>query len=78
MMLVAGCEPIEEVSRFVLDWAMDAPMHKVVLRGEVPEVPSWLRESLGWAASSTPKWDTLAEPSLERAVIDGNGVRAHA
>ena len=27
-------------------------MHKVVLRGEVPEVPSWLRESLGWAATS--------------------------
>jgi tRNA (mo5U34)-methyltransferase len=61
MMHVAGCEPIDEVSRFVLDWAIDDPMHKVVLRGRVPEDPTWLRVSREVAEVTEPKWKTNAE-----------------
>lgn len=39
-MVVAGFEPIEEVSRFVLD-ALGHRNHKVVLRGTAAENPSW-------------------------------------
>ncbi len=40
MMVVAGFEPITEVSRFVLD-ALGSKNHKVVLRGVAAENPSW-------------------------------------
>lgn len=40
MMLTAGFEPIEEVSRFVLD-ALGHRNHKVVLKGTAAENPSW-------------------------------------
>ncbi len=61
MMSVAGCESIEEVARFVLDWKVDDPMHKVVLRGHVSTDPLWLRTHRDWAASTSPKWKSAAE-----------------
>jgi tRNA (mo5U34)-methyltransferase len=60
-MNVAGCESIEEVSRFVLDWRVDDPMHKVVLRGRVDPDPVWLRAYRDWAATTSPKWKSAAE-----------------
>jgi tRNA (mo5U34)-methyltransferase len=61
MMGVAGCEGVEEVSRFVLDWRGDDPLHKVVLRGLAAADPLWLREYRGWAESRSPKWRSAAE-----------------
>jgi tRNA (mo5U34)-methyltransferase len=52
MMRVAGCETVEEVSRFVLDWRIDDPMHKVVLRGQMHEGPA-LPSVYGDAAALT-------------------------
>jgi tRNA (mo5U34)-methyltransferase len=61
MMAVAGCESVDEVSRFVLDWAVDSPMHKVVLRGQMATDPMWLREYREWASATSPKWKSAAE-----------------
>jgi tRNA (mo5U34)-methyltransferase len=61
MMHVAGCESIEEVSRFLLDWRIDDPMHKVVLRGTVNRDPAWLRASREWAGTVAPKWRSAEE-----------------
>jgi tRNA (mo5U34)-methyltransferase len=41
MLTVAGFEPIDEVSRFVLDAHSTDPIHKVVLHGRVPIRHSW-------------------------------------
>jgi tRNA (mo5U34)-methyltransferase len=60
-MTVAGCESIEEISRFVLDWRVDDPMHKVVLKGRVNADPPWLLAHRDWALASSPKWKSAAE-----------------
>ena len=60
-MTVAGCESINEVSRFVLDWRSDDPMHKVVLQGQVHTEPAWLIAYRDWALTTSPKWKSAAE-----------------
>jgi tRNA (mo5U34)-methyltransferase len=68
MMLVAGCDPIEEVSRFVLDWAIDDPMHKVVLKGNVPPQASWITQAREYAMATPPKWATPDELEAHRTL----------
>ncbi len=60
-MNVAGCETIEEISRFVLDWRVDDPMHKVVLKGQINSEPAWLVGHRAWALATAPKWKSAAE-----------------
>ena len=48
MMVVAGFEPIDEISRFTLQATAEDTIHKVVLRGRVPEQPSWVRMALDY------------------------------
>ena len=61
MMSVAGCEDIDEVSRFVLDERGDDEIHKVVLRGRTSKDPLWLRAYREWALTQLPKWKSAAE-----------------
>lgn len=46
MMMVAGYDPIEEIARFELESTLDAPIHKVVLRGLRPLRPKERRPTL--------------------------------
>jgi tRNA (mo5U34)-methyltransferase len=48
MMTVAGFEPIDEISRFVLAADAEDAIHKIVLRGAAPEVPGWYGQALAW------------------------------
>ncbi len=61
MMMVAGCEPVEEVARFELDTGPGGPIQKVVLRGLVNTDPVWLQERRKAAAKTPPKWRSAAE-----------------
>jgi hypothetical protein len=60
-MTVAGCEDIEEVSRFVLEERGDDEINKVVLRGRTSDDPLWLRGYREWALTQSPKWKSAAE-----------------
>jgi len=62
MMIVAGCEPVEEVARFDLEMGYgDAPLQKVILRGRVNHEPEWLQEWCRTAVLTPPKWRSAAE-----------------
>jgi tRNA (mo5U34)-methyltransferase len=62
MMIVAGCEPVEEVARFELDAGQGGPrLQKVVLRGRVNTNPVWLQEWCRTAALTPPKWRSAEE-----------------
>jgi tRNA (mo5U34)-methyltransferase len=62
MMMVAGCEPVEEVARFDLEPDQSGlRLQKVVLRGRVDLNPLWLREWCRTAAQTPPKWRSAAE-----------------
>jgi tRNA (mo5U34)-methyltransferase len=59
MMTVAGFEPIEEVSRFVLDATGTNHIHKVVLRGTANPNPTWAtKERAARAAASGVRGQT--------------------
>jgi tRNA (mo5U34)-methyltransferase len=61
MMGIAGFEPVEEVSRFDLTARSPDAIHKIVLRGHLPEHPSWKEQIPG----------NGSRPRLEGA--DGSG-----
>jgi tRNA (mo5U34)-methyltransferase len=60
-MNVAGIEHVTEESRFILDWQVDDPMHKVVLRGRMNTTPWWLDADHDWIMSTAPDGKLVAE-----------------
>lgn len=60
-MNVAGIEHVTEESRFILDWIVDDPMHKVVLRGHMNTTPWWLAEDRDWVLSTSSNGKRAAE-----------------
>lgn len=53
MLRTAGFEPIDEISRFVLQARAESAIHKIVLRGGVTDQPSWVRQALEAKSSGT-------------------------
>jgi tRNA (mo5U34)-methyltransferase len=76
MMTVAGFEPVDEVSRFVLNADVNDVIHKVVLRGKALETPTWYYQALDWKQEQvrrrTALQSDLARPEAE--LVSTNGV----
>lgn len=68
MMVVAGFEPIDEISRFTLQATAEDTIHKVVLRGRAPEQPSWVRMALDYRAATLAQENQAVAPEREALV----------
>ncbi|HEY6428970.1 MAG TPA: hypothetical protein VIX84_17235, partial [Acidimicrobiales bacterium] len=64
MMIVAGCEPVQQVARYNAESGHGGALQKVVLRGRVNAKPVWLQEWCRTAALTPPKWRSAAERQL--------------
>ena len=54
MLITAGFESIDEISRFALEARAADTIHKVVLHGSVSDQPEWIREALEYKCAGSP------------------------